>query len=367
MSYSYSSLKTYLDCPRKYYFIKKEGLKPLPGALLLTGQALHEIIHKYISHLNQGKVATDFSFLDILAEEVSLKYPPSIQKDILTYAKRFGESFLFERDYFVGTEKRIALDKNHKTVDFFDSNVYFRGILDFIERKDNLIITDFKFSYKTADRFQLQTYAWLSSVLFPEEEEFILRVFNLRTLSFEKDTKIKAKELPKVFKRIESIIEEIEKDKTFKPRPSNYCSFCSFLPLCGQIRPWKKALPDLTTPEKAQRFATQLYYAEELVKQAKSTLKEYCQENGAVPLLDSDLQFDFAPRFTNKIENVEEFANLMWKRGEDPFVYLNVDMRRAKKLLSDDAIKGLVKKKKSLRFEIRQEKGEKNEIKKVET
>jgi hypothetical protein len=148
-AWSYSSIKTFDQCPKKYYHLKVvKDVKDTPGEAAVYGTDVHEAAENYIK--SGTPVPEKYKIIAPLVEKLAT-FP--------------GDKH---------TELKLGLQRNddgYSPCDFFDAAVWYRGIVD-------LLIVDgsraFLIDYKTgknskyADMKQLDLMAGAVFIHFPE-------------------------------------------------------------------------------------------------------------------------------------------------------------------------------------------------------
>ena len=146
LSWSYSSISLFKQCPRKYYRLRVlKDIKEPPAKHLTYGNAVHKACEDYGK---QGsRIPKEYEFI-------------KRHVDILLRTK--GEHFL---------EYRMGLTKDLEPCKFFDKDVWWRGIADFVAVDGEVaLLVDYKTgkSAQYADTHQLQL---LSLALFAHFKE----------------------------------------------------------------------------------------------------------------------------------------------------------------------------------------------------
>lgn len=148
-AWSYSSLKTFQSCPKKYYHLRvaKDVIEP-QGEAALYGTRAHKAAEEY---LRDGKdLEPEFEFM---------------RKHLDTLAKIPGTHMY---------EFKLALNKELRPREFFAQDVWFRGVVDLLiisEDRTSARIIDYKFGKsKNADTSQLQLMALAVFKNFPTVE-----------------------------------------------------------------------------------------------------------------------------------------------------------------------------------------------------
>jgi hypothetical protein len=135
-TWSYSSLSLFQQCPKKYYHLRvaKDHKEPETDALMY-GKQLHEAAEFYIG--KDTPLPPQFAFI----------------KGSLDLLKTLGEGGEFLCEY------RMGLTRDLKPCDFFDKDVWWRGVADLVIIKgDKAYMVDYKTgkSSRYADTKQLE-------------------------------------------------------------------------------------------------------------------------------------------------------------------------------------------------------------------
>jgi len=211
IKWSYSSLSTFKQCPKKYYHTKvaKDVVEPMSQAMLY-GNRVHKAAEEYV---RDGKPI----------EEAFL------------YIKEFIDSILDSFKGKVLCEQRLGLTVELKPCKFLDKNVWYRGIVDLLiidsENKQALII-DYKTgkNAKYADTGQLELMALAVFKHFPEVENIKAGLYfftktQLIKVQYNKDSQpdLWAKWLQDI-----SSLENCYENEVWNPKPNFTCArYCS--------------------------------------------------------------------------------------------------------------------------------------------
>jgi len=148
-SWSYSSIKTFQQCPKKYYHLKvAKDVKDEGSEATIYGQELHKAAEDYIK------------------DDVALPPQFAFMQDLLDSLKKIpGEKHC---ELKLGIAKR---DGKYVACDFFEKDVWWRGIADLvIINGDTAYSVDYKTSKnaKYADTKQLDLVASALFTHFPQ-------------------------------------------------------------------------------------------------------------------------------------------------------------------------------------------------------
>lgn len=135
ITWSYSNLSLYQQCPKKYYHLRvAKDIKEAPSEALSFGNEIHKIAQEYI---DSGK-------------PIPGKYVDVMQAPLDKLKAMDGQKLC---------ENKLGLTADLKPCGFFDKNVWWRGIADLIVLQDDKAFTvDYKTgkSSKYADLKQLE-------------------------------------------------------------------------------------------------------------------------------------------------------------------------------------------------------------------
>ena len=147
-AWSYSSIKTFDQCPKKYFHLKVvKDVKDEPGEAADYGTAVHEAAELFIT---QGApIPEKFAFMRPIVEPL---------------AKKQGTKY---------AEIKIGVTSDLKPCGFFDKDVWYRGIADLlIVNGSKAWLVDYKTgkNAKYADMKQLDLLAGAVFIHFPKVE-----------------------------------------------------------------------------------------------------------------------------------------------------------------------------------------------------
>lgn len=146
ITWSYSSLSLFQQCPKKYYHLRvAKDIKEPETEHLMYGKLVHEAAEFYIK--NNTPIPPEFAFIQ-----------PHLDK-----LKGLGDTHL--------CEYRMGLTRNLEPCDFFDKDVWWRGVADLIVLKgETAFLVDYKTgkSSRYADTKQLEILSLALFKHFPE-------------------------------------------------------------------------------------------------------------------------------------------------------------------------------------------------------
>lgn len=330
MIYSYSTLKTFRQCPKAFKF-KSEFMPKFAGKN--EGSYLHEVIQAYTLHLKKNGLGTDIDMLLPIAERIQVdgRYPNEFLDSNTYILDKFAHSFVLDPN-FHSAELKLSVDREGRPAPWDDC--YMRGVVDRIDLEDNrVIITDYKTGWAIVrDRFQLEVYAWLVYSVFPDADTFYCQNHFVREAYLEGED-VSLIDIEAVKNRVHRQVAKIEREEKFEASPGPHCTYCPYLVNCGQMTKIEKVgMPSLLTPKQARQYAQKVMIVEEALKRIKGQLlKPYCQEHGPIELPEGT--YAFQAEGGQRFKDIEKFCETLWEAGINPFDYMAVDMRKAKSLL----------------------------------
>jgi len=147
-AWSYSSIKTFDQCPKKYYHLKvAKDVKDEAGEAAIYGTAVHEVAEQYIR--DGVPIPEKFKFMRPIVEKLD---------------EVEGEKHC---------ELKLGVTRDLEPCGFFGKDVWWRGIVDLVViDKDRAIMVDYKTgkNEKYADPKQLDLMAGALFAHYPELE-----------------------------------------------------------------------------------------------------------------------------------------------------------------------------------------------------
>ena len=237
MSYSYSQIKSYLYCPRRYKYQYIDQLLDKSSDILESGIAVHEAIAKD----DPAIVANSF--------EDYVMYLNA--KDYLRFVKP------------IAFEVKLGITENFEPAPFEEA--WFRGIIDVIYEGGLL---DWKTGQSKPDALQLLLNATLARINGYEINEIVYVYLHSNTSSTSPFTDNMLESTKQMLKEY---IEKIENDTEFIPKPSHKCYYCPFAETCADSF-------GESVEEKLQKYIVLSEAAKRLHDELKAYVKETEQE-----------------------------------------------------------------------------------------
>ena len=127
ITWSYSNLNLYQQCPKKYYHLRiAKDIKEAPSEAIAFGNKIHKIAQEYIES----------------DKPIPAEYVDAMQPSLDKLKNMSGQKLC---------ENKLGLTIDLKPCGFFDKNVWWRGIADIIILQDDKAFT---VDYKTGKKSQ---------------------------------------------------------------------------------------------------------------------------------------------------------------------------------------------------------------------
>jgi RecB family exonuclease len=218
-AWSYSSIKTFDQCPKKYFHLKVvKDVKDEPGEAADYGTAVHEAAELFIT---QGApIPEKFAFMRPIVEPL---------------AKKQGTKY---------AEIKIGVTEELQPCGFFDKDVWYRGIADLlIVNGSKAWLVDYKTgkNAKYADMKQLDLLAGAVFIHFPEVETINSALLYVVSQEMPKKTHHRQhlSEYMKVFEnQLESLSDAMD-NGVWNAKSSALCGWCP-VQTCEHWRPRRR-------------------------------------------------------------------------------------------------------------------------------
>lgn len=261
---SYSRIKTFKTCPKKYYYSYVEGRKAAPTQKMLEGTVEHKKISK-------GNIP-DF-------------FKPAFEKNFINPI--FEETF---------------------EEDFLTFNL--KGIIDCYSINNSLscTIADWKLYQIPESDEQLKIYALLLSKRYPDLEFFTAYFVSIKGGFYKRFTYSKD-DIKDFETELIEIAEEIISAEDFPVTPGSHCSYCPYIEDCYKENKLPDKIKSITIAniDDAQKIAGKVLIAESFIKQVKEELKNYLLENGLDELIiDDNNRLYLSPSITMRFGKVKK-------------------------------------------------------------
>lgn len=204
-AWSYSALKDFIQCPRKYQLMKVT--KEIP-----YGETSPEI--------EEGKRVHKFLENRLLLKEPLPEKLVHMESFIQKLETSKGEAF---------GERKMTIDASFKPVTWFDKSAWCRGIADVgLEKPEEIWIGDYKTGKRWVDTDQLKLFAALSFYLNPALKKAKTSFIWLKEKKIDNETYTRD-QLPEIWKhfmpKLARLENAYEKDQ-WPEKPSALCGWC---------------------------------------------------------------------------------------------------------------------------------------------
>jgi len=229
---SASSLKTYTQCPRKYYFTYIDKQPKKDWGHLELGNFVHGVLEDFHNQLKDDNIGEDDwgeLLTTICKNRVSeFKLEPEQKRASKEMLKLYLD--LLRRD---GLPNVLFNEKDFNIK--LKDDLIIRGFIDRIDSDPDLgfHIVDYKTGKsKYLDDFQLLIYGIYLLNENPDVAKFKASYLALAEGSKMLSYTFTKTDVQRVVSKIIAIADQIREDKTWEPKPQFLCSYCDFEEIC---------------------------------------------------------------------------------------------------------------------------------------
>lgn len=335
--YSHMRFNLFESCPAAFRFKYIEKAPEMPSRALLIGRLIHDIIAKYEKHLVRKQVQTDITTLPGLATQIFYKAPNGLTTadldEVQSILEAYAQAHALDYSTVVSIEEMMKFP-------LLDGKVNFWAVIDLLQINGDLaIITDHKTDHQVRSKGdierdpQLAIYCWAVRKAYPQVERFKVGLDFVRhgvTREAEFDLEI----VEKTESRIFGMIDTIERERKFEPRPGAFCSMCGYIDRCQAAKDAAGSGPvAIATPEDARVWAGRLAVLEAQAERIKNGLKGYCNVAGVVEA--NGLAWGYHKSESKGVVSTEAFIGVLSAAGEEATPYLSVGATELKKALKN--------------------------------
>jgi len=212
LSHSFSAIKLYENCPKRYYHqrVTKE-VQDMGGEASKYGERIHEFLEYRL---------TDDTPLPAEAE----KY--EVLCDTIQKSAKGGE---------LHAELKLTLTENLTPTDWYAPDAWLRSILDVLVIKDDkAVVMDWKTGKRRPDFTQLQMFALQVWKHYPQVDEIKTSFIWLKDLSMDSET-FKREQSNAMWADLISRIRRIyasQESDNWPAKPSGLCRYCPAKHMC---------------------------------------------------------------------------------------------------------------------------------------
>lgn len=336
-AYSHTRFNLFESCPRAFRMKYIDKFPEAPSRALLLGRLIHDIIAEYEKHLVRSQAQTDITVLPDLATRIFYGNPSALTTadldEVQAIVEAYAESHALDYATVVSIEEMMKFPLQ-------DDKFTFWAVIDLLQINGDLaIITDHKTDHQVRSQTdierdpQLAIYCWTVKKTYPQVQRFKVGLDFVRhgvTREAEFDLSI----VEKTEKRIFGMIDTIEREKKFEPRPGAFCSWCSFVDRCEAAKEAASSGPvAIVTVEDAKIWAGRLAVLEAQAERIKTGLKGYCNVAGTVEA--NGLGWGYHKSDSQGVASTEAFIEALGAVKVDATPYLSVGAADLKKALKN--------------------------------
>lgn len=220
-NFSYSKINTFYNCERKYEFIYKKKYPKSNNVSSLKGTLLHKMIELYIQDLDYN-IKYEGDFTQLPEKEFNL-FKEEFEKNIK------HQNIIKSLKSMYG--KQEALEMENKISNIFN-NFVFSGTADtFVKNNNKIIIIDYKTGKPFRNFEQLEYYAYIYSLIYPEVKEYML-ILSYVMYNKEEVLKISKDDLDKIKTNLIDKIDNINNTNIYNKNISKLCEYCEYKKEC---------------------------------------------------------------------------------------------------------------------------------------
>lgn len=246
-TWSMSKIKVLESCPLHFYLSYILKLRHMNESQDTTARDLGTTIHYLLELMQDGHTiqeayeATELKYHSVIGAD---NWPKII--DMLPSVRKFNR-MMHDKDELMGfdyvePEMKMAVNRNWEPVDFFSSDAYFRGVVDYMARHgDQAIVVDYKKGgggYLTKYHSpQLNSYLLLDYYCNGPFEEGTSYIYYVENAELSRGPVLKGEMIEShtrqwLENKIETAIKSVEDEGYFKHVRGNYCKYCDYEDLC---------------------------------------------------------------------------------------------------------------------------------------
>jgi RecB family exonuclease len=232
---SASAMKTYEQCPRKYYFNYIQRAPKKHWDHFDLGNVCHKALEVFHQEYMKAKTEDKRTLAQIMgyAFSIARKDFPKMNDTMLSDAKSMLMDYLINvKENGMPDVKGVESSFNFNITD----SIIIRGFVDRIDKMEDgrFKIVDYKTTKneRYLDEFQLLIYGlWLRKD-HPDMTSFRGEYVLLRHGSKTKNYEFSMEDVDKVEKKIIAYADSIRNEDTWSPIPTGLCNWCDFKEIC---------------------------------------------------------------------------------------------------------------------------------------
>ena len=218
LTHSFSALKMYENCPRRY---------------------MHQRVNKEVQ--DEGSDASKYGERIHEALELRLRDQSPLTDETRKYESLCTAIERESKDGELFVEQKMTLNKNLTPTEWFAPDAWFRSVLDVLmihENQKKAFVLDWKTGKRRPDFTQMEIFALQVFKHYPKVDSVTSALVWLR--DYKMDTQVYKREQSnemwaKIMARINRIYESLEHD-TWPPKPSGLCPWCPAKHICDYAK-----------------------------------------------------------------------------------------------------------------------------------
>lgn len=240
---SYSQIRLYQTCPKKYYYTYIKEIKTPINDKIFLGTVFHSIVEYYLKE----KISSREPGREVLLSRFKEQFQESQKEREINWTESTGETrgrgLAFVRHFLkeIGPEIKPLMVEKELMGDLPGLDVKLKGIIDLVET--DFSITDFKTTTAKWSKnrvkesyLQMQIYRYLFEQAFGEVVSHLnFRIIYSKTAVNIKSQKVSVKafdlDCGKMFDIIKYVVDNI-RNSVFYKNESYACGYCEFKDIC---------------------------------------------------------------------------------------------------------------------------------------
>lgn len=373
---SHTRLEKADECLFAFFQEYVRKVKVPPNAPAIEGSGFHAVAELYGRHCVAQGVASDEDAIPGIVKQVCFNADDprapgaTFYPRILAIAQSWASRTVFDPDKVVDFELRLPQGWDPERRIYPPNNVgrhLFVGVVDLLELDgDTLVIRDYKTTRSVPTQSavensaQLRRYVGLLWQAYPQFERYrveleFVRYGEVRWAEFGPGTGQLALEeveaqIDQIERKVQAVRSEPDRvEEYFPPTPGAHCAYCPVWRLCPLAK--NEAFdPPVTDEESAKKAVGDLLVLRRRASELQAAIRAYAEQ--ADPVEVGGVSAGFHERTKRGFEDAKAFFERCIEVGEDPWLYLTVDNRKAKRLMDRDDFAGLVEESVDVRFDL---------------
>jgi putative RecB family exonuclease len=338
--YSFTRFDLFETCPAAFRFKYIDKVPETPSRPLLLGSFIHEVLEHYNKHLYGNHVQTDVTSLPLIARRLFYAKPTGLTGNDLAEVEailtRYAGSHILNLNTYAGSEELMRWDiDDQRTVWCKVDELHIDG--------DIALINDFKTDHQLRTRaevgrdMQLKIYCWMAKQHYPQVNRFAVALDFVRhgvvlRVPAKEGTFLELDAVADADTYIRGMIQLIEAERKWEPKPGAGCAWCAYIDRCPAIRDtsFGSGRVVIASDAEAAAAANQLALLDAQSKRLKDGLKVWCNAAGTVESNGLAWGFHLTPSL--RIDDVPGFIHAAREAGHDVSELLAIstdDLRRA--------------------------------------